>query len=102
MADTDLIWMSLVIFLPTVFALGLLFFPRGYEEAMRWWSLFGTAVTLGVSLCLFIQFRYDTLEGHIERGYEWFLLTKDHATGGIHCSETPPEIATVRTRQSNP
>src|SRR5687767_1607756 len=21
-------------------------------------------------------FRYDTLEGHIERGYEWFLLTK--------------------------
>jgi uncharacterized protein (UPF0548 family) len=22
-------------------------------------------------------FRYDTLEGHIERGLEWFLLTKD-------------------------
>lgn len=22
-------------------------------------------------------FRYDTLEGHIERGMEWFLLTKD-------------------------
>jgi uncharacterized protein (UPF0548 family) len=29
-------------------------------------------------------FRYDTLEGHIERGFEWFLLTKDHATGDIH------------------
>jgi uncharacterized protein (UPF0548 family) len=28
-------------------------------------------------------FRYDTLEGHIERGYEWFLLTKDHASGKI-------------------
>jgi uncharacterized protein (UPF0548 family) len=28
-------------------------------------------------------FRYDTLEGHIERGYEWFLLTKDHETGEI-------------------
>lgn len=28
-------------------------------------------------------FRYDTLEGHIERGIEWFLLTKDHATGAI-------------------
>jgi uncharacterized protein (UPF0548 family) len=27
-------------------------------------------------------FRYDTLEGHIERGMEWFLLTKDDA-GGI-------------------
>ena len=24
-------------------------------------------------------FRYDTLEGHIERGIEWFLLTKDEA-----------------------
>lgn len=28
-------------------------------------------------------FRYDTLEGHIERGFEWFLLEKDHATGAI-------------------
>ena len=32
----------------------------------------------------YFGFRYDTLEGHIERGYEWFLLTKDHETGGIH------------------
>ena len=29
-------------------------------------------------------FRYDTLEGHIERGEEWFLLRKDHASGAIH------------------
>ena len=28
-------------------------------------------------------FRYDTLEGHIERGYEWFLLTKDHQSGEV-------------------
>lgn len=28
-------------------------------------------------------FRYDTLEGHIERGFEWFLLTKRHDTGEI-------------------
>lgn len=28
-------------------------------------------------------FRYDTLQGHIERGREWFLLTKEHATGEI-------------------
>lgn len=27
-------------------------------------------------------FRYDTLEGHIERGMEWFLLTRD-ANGAI-------------------
>jgi len=28
-------------------------------------------------------FRYDTLEGHIERGFEWFLLTKEHRGGEI-------------------
>jgi len=28
-------------------------------------------------------FRYDTLEGHIEEGFEWFLLTKDHRTGEV-------------------
>lgn len=28
-------------------------------------------------------YRYDTLEGHIESGSEWFLLTKDEATGEI-------------------
>lgn len=34
-------------------------------------------------------FRYDTLEGHIERGWEWFLLTKDHASGEVRfCIES--------------
>jgi hypothetical protein len=28
-------------------------------------------------------FRYDTLDGHIESGVEWFLLRKAHATGEI-------------------
>jgi len=56
MPETDLIWMSLLIFIPTIFALGLLLFPKGWEEGMRWWSLFGTALTLGVSLCIFIWF----------------------------------------------
>lgn len=28
-------------------------------------------------------FRYDTLEGHIEQGAEWFVLTKEHRTGAI-------------------
>lgn len=28
-------------------------------------------------------FRYDTLEGHLERGAEWFVLTKDHASGAV-------------------
>src|SRR5437870_2235647 len=57
MTETDLILMSLVIFLPSVFALCLLFFPRGSDEYMRWWSLLGTAVTLVVSIWIFIDFQ---------------------------------------------
>jgi uncharacterized protein (UPF0548 family) len=33
--------------------------------------------------CTVFGFRYDTLTGHFEQGLEWFLLTKDHATGEI-------------------
>ncbi len=53
MPENDLIWMSLLIFIPTAFAIGLLLFPKGWEEGMRWWSLFGTAATLGVSIGIF-------------------------------------------------
>ena len=28
-------------------------------------------------------FRYDTLEGHFERGFEWFILSKNHASGEV-------------------
>lgn len=31
----------------------------------------------------YFGFRYDTLEGHVERGFEWFLLTKNHDTGRV-------------------
>src|SRR5262245_57645646 len=62
MLESDLLWMSLVIFLPTLFALALLFFPRGSDEYMRWWSLLGTAATLVVSLVLYIDFQYGVME----------------------------------------
>ncbi|MBI1918014.1 MAG: NADH-quinone oxidoreductase subunit M [Planctomycetes bacterium] len=62
MQEYDLLLMSLVIFVPSLFAFGLLFFPRGYEEAMRWWTLAGTALTLGLSLCAFISFKATTLD----------------------------------------
>lgn len=28
-------------------------------------------------------YRYDTLRGHLERGREWFVLTKDHRSGEV-------------------
>ena len=30
-------------------------------------------------------FRYDTLVGHFERGFEWFVIEKQHATGTVCC-----------------
>jgi NADH-quinone oxidoreductase subunit M len=59
--EHDLVWMSLVIFLPTLFAVVLLFFPRGKDEAMRWWSLLGTAVTMVASFCMFISYYSDLI-----------------------------------------
>lgn len=54
--EHDLLMMTLVIFLPTVFAVALLLFPKGSEEYMRWWSLLATALTLVISLWIFIDF----------------------------------------------
>jgi NADH-quinone oxidoreductase subunit M len=62
LAETDLIWMTLLVFLPSLFALGLIFFPRGWERAMCWWSLAGTALTLGVSIAIFINFKNGVLD----------------------------------------
>src|SRR5215813_9585284 len=66
MAELDLIWMSLCIFLPSLFALVLLFFPKGSEEYMRWWSLLGTAVTFVISMVLFIDY-LAMLDTRLER-----------------------------------
>jgi NADH-quinone oxidoreductase subunit M len=60
--EWDVVWMSLVVFLPTAFALILLLFPKGQEEMMRWWALIGTAATLAVSLCMFVQFKQDVID----------------------------------------
>jgi NADH-quinone oxidoreductase subunit M len=59
MAEFDAILMSLVIFVPTAFALILMvpwIFPKGSDEYMRWWSLIGTAATLVLSICIFISY----------------------------------------------
>lgn len=60
--EYDLVLMSLVIFMPSLFALVLMIpglFPKGWEESMRWWSLLGTAVTLVLSICMFISYYKD-------------------------------------------
>src|SRR5438105_151602 len=64
MSEPDLILMSVLIFLPLAFAAGLLFFPKGSEEYMRWWSLFGTAATLVVSIWIFIDYQQNVVQGY--------------------------------------
>src|SRR5262245_60513210 len=59
MQETDAILMSLVIFVPVLFALAIPFFPKGKDEAVRWWTLFGTAATLGISLWIFVLYYYQ-------------------------------------------
>src|SRR6202035_3789817 len=54
--EPDLVLMSVVIFLPSLFALLLLVVPRGRDEVMRWLTLFGTALTLVASLWLLIDY----------------------------------------------
>src|SRR3954462_12755230 len=56
MIESDLLIMSLCIFVPTLFALVLPFFPKGSEEYMRWWTLLGTAVTFVLSTFLFVDY----------------------------------------------
>jgi NADH-quinone oxidoreductase subunit M len=73
MIEKDLIWMTLVIFIPSVFALVLMLFPTGSDEtskekwknAARWWSLIGTALTLGVSIGMFILYYSDVYQFHL-------------------------------------
>jgi NADH-quinone oxidoreductase subunit M len=69
MPETDFIWLSLLVFLPAFFALGLLLFPTRWREAMRWWALFGTAGTLSVSLCVVVGY-YNLLDQYADaNGY---------------------------------
>jgi NADH-quinone oxidoreductase subunit M len=78
MAEKDLLWMTAVVFLPSVFALLLIFVPRGKEEVMRWLSLAGTALTLGASIGMFILFYSDVIDRNLRnndpRSREWVTL----------------------------
>src|SRR5438445_11332707 len=96
MAETDMLLMSAVIFVPAIFALGLLFFPRGTEEWMRWWSLLGTAVTLVVSVCLFIDY-HKMLDFHMAKPDDSALLKRhDAAVANYYTVKENPQKTGVR------
>ena len=61
MPESDLVWMSLLVFLPSAFALALLLVPPKWTEVMRWLAVFGTAATLSVSLIVVVGY-YELLD----------------------------------------
>ena len=65
MPESDLIWLSLLLFLPAGRAAGLLAFPSAWKEAMRWWAVFGAAGTLSISLCVVVGY-YNLLDSHLD------------------------------------
>jgi NADH-quinone oxidoreductase subunit M len=94
MAETDLLWMSAVVFIPAVFALALIFVPRGKEEIMRWLSLFGTAMTLGASIGMFILFYSNIIDennvrGGLEENRRWASSTAGPSRSRPARSATP-------------
>lgn len=59
--ELDMIWLSVLIFLPAAMALVILVLPRKLQELQRWVALFTTAITLALSLCVVIDY-YRILE----------------------------------------
>ena len=65
MPESDLTWLSLLVFLPAMCAVGLLVLPSKWTEAMRWWAVFGAAGTLALSLCVVVGY-YNLLDSHLD------------------------------------
>src|SRR5581483_9754333 len=74
-AQYDLWMMSAVIFVPSLFALVLMILPRrpdslwaaigGFDEAARWITLIGTAITMVVSILMFIDYYQQTFDRNL-------------------------------------
>src|SRR5436309_1342000 len=87
MIELDLIWMTAVIFVPTAFALVLMLIPSPRDEAnrekwndaVRWVSLLGTAITLGISLGIFIQYYQNVYDRNLSDERRGYLV--ERATG---------------------
>ena len=64
--ETDLVWLTVLTFLPAVFAAGLMVIPGRFKEWMRWWALLGACGTLTLVLCTLIDY-HRLLDSHSDR-----------------------------------
>jgi NADH-quinone oxidoreductase subunit M len=96
MIEKDFIWMTAVIFVPTLFALVLMLLPAPRDEAnrakwndmVRWISLIGTAITLSVSLGIFIQYYQTVYQANISNPELGLLSTRAEKAR----SDMPPGV----------
>ena len=72
MQEYDLFLMSLVIFLPSLFGILLLLFPKKAVEPMKWFALLGAAATLTLSLCTLVDY-YSMLDQKLDPAGRWRL-----------------------------
>src|SRR5579871_2274457 len=78
MIENDMVLMTLVIFIPSLFAIALLFFPKGTENAMRWTALIGSAITLVLSLFMLVD--YVRIVEHAPTSQDQAAMHGDAAT----------------------
>ncbi len=93
MMETDLLWMTALIFTHTVFALLIMFVPKGREEVMRWLALFGTAITLAISIIVLMG--YLDLPGVTVPGGQSSLEARTDAAAAAQGVQTSPATGTA-------
>lgn len=64
--ETDMIQLSVLVFLPAIGALLLLLIPSRFRELMRWVAIVASAVTLTLALCLLVDY-HRLLESYSDR-----------------------------------
>jgi NADH-quinone oxidoreductase subunit M len=94
MKEHDVLWMSALIFAPAIFSL-LLMVPGLFRsaEAIRWCSLFATAVTFVISIIVFIGYYQGVFEFHMANREATLLPSRVDAADA--------RTADARPRESN-
>jgi NADH-quinone oxidoreductase subunit M len=91
--EWDLFLMSLVIFVPTIFAIILIFIPKGQEELMRWISLLGTAITLSLSLIMFFDYYHNVTDRNVNNPNSSLLNARAEKADAERAKAGSPSVA---------
>jgi NADH-quinone oxidoreductase subunit M len=68
--ELDMISLTALVFLPAAVGVLILLVPARFKELMRWIAVFGTAGTLALSLCVWVDYYHRVLEFRSDRTYD--------------------------------